>query len=122
MAAIPITVQEITAFGGEKEDLTETALQTDGHYFINTGKELLLLDNDHDEALSVVITGAANPRTFGTAPVRTVTCTNGKISVAGPFPPEMFNDASGHVNFTVADEGLGTDFFGAVVRITDTPA
>lgn len=122
MPATELTVQEITSFGGENEDLTQDALQDTGHYFLNTGKELIILDNDHDAALSIVITGVANPRTFGTAPSRTVTCTNAKISVAGPFPPEMFNDASGYVNFTVADEGLGTDFLCSVVRFKDTPA
>jgi hypothetical protein len=122
MPASEITVQEITAFGGEKEDLTQTAMQTDGHFFKNTGKELMIIDNDYSAPLAIVITGVANNRTFGAAPVRTVTTTNAKVSVAGPFPPEMFNDASGYVNFTVADEGDGDDFLLSVVRIKDTPA
>ena len=107
MARTTIVVNEITtSYGGETEDITWTNGDDSNHHeFVNNGKELLLIFNDHDEALPVVVASVADK--YGRTGDRTITTTHTKYSVAGPFPPHLWNTSTGVVEVNIADAGVG---------------
>jgi hypothetical protein len=79
--------------------ITFSSASAGGDQFANTGRELLLVRNGG--ASSVTTTVAAQGRYRG-VPFSNVTLTvpaGGEV-IAGPFPPEVFNDANGRVNLS----------------------
>lgn len=78
--------------------------------FANDGRTLLVFSNSN--ASSRTLTIAANdvtPPGFGTVvtPDTNITLpgsgTNGGRYIAGPFPPDRFNDPDGFLNYTLSD-------------------
>jgi hypothetical protein len=101
-APAALTIQPVAAFGGKINTISWTAGSTDGHYIVNQGGDVLLLVKNTDSSgHDVVITSVADE--FGCTGDVTVTCaaTSGH-SIAGPFPPHLFSDSSGHVGITIA--------------------
>lgn len=101
-----LTVQT-SVFGGLNYTLASAST---GDEFNNDGKTFLVFLNGN--ASSRTLTIAANDATkpgFGTiaTPDTAVTIpgsgTNGGRCVVGPFPQDRFNDADGHVNYTLDD-------------------
>jgi hypothetical protein len=104
MAETAITVQYIdSVHGGELEDYTLTAADAANNMkFVNNGKTRLLIKNGHSSPLSVVVTSIADE--YGRTGDLTITTTNAKESIAGPFPKNLFNQSDGTVVITIATD------------------
>ena len=102
MANVTVTPQQISRTG---LDLTDTgSLSTSNNYFFrNTGREFLHFKKSGAGICTVTI---VTPKTVGGLGVADLTvsvpATTGDIMV-GPFPPDMFNNASGDCEFTLSE-------------------
>lgn len=105
MARTPLTVQELGAEGAQKlEDIAFTSgVAADDLEFPNDGRTLLLIDNGGASSQDAAVISVADPH--GRTGDLTVSTTNAKISMAGPFPKSLWNQADGmvHVDITTED-------------------
>jgi len=111
MAAFTVQVID-SPHGGELQNATFTQASASDTW-TNTGNELVIIDNGHSGPLDSVFVSVANE--YGRTGDLTVTTTNARISVAGPFPPHLWNSAAGLCTITHADFTLMTV---AVVRFS----
>jgi hypothetical protein len=95
-----------------------TAMDAAGVEFVNDGKTLLLIQNASAGAENVTAVGRASNRSFNHAIDQVIATVNAKLSLCGPFPPELFNDSAGKVQLTLAD---ATSMTCAAVRLNSTP-
>jgi len=70
-----------------------------GNYFVNTGKELLVVQNNDTAAITVTI-DSVTPCNYGFDHDVNVTVNAGETKYIGPFPVGRFNDDQRHVNIT----------------------
>lgn len=104
-----VTVNQLASFAEGLDDITlTTADDANNNMFANDGKTLLVIYNGSAGGLTVVVEGVASPDNYNQA--KDVTCTvgAGDIGVYGPFHTSNFNDSSGNVILTVADDGTDT--------------
>ena len=69
-----------------------------GDQFPNTGRELLLVRNGGTSAITVTVTSQGRYRGVPFSNVVLNVPASGGEVIAGPFPPEVFNDTSGRVS------------------------
>ena len=117
MARTALTVQEIGANGGELEDIAFTAGDAaNDHEFVNTGKELVIVNLVAGVAGALTVTPIAPADPYGrsvSAGDRDITTAAGEISIAGPFDPTVFN-SSGNLMYLDLTDATNLTF--AVVR------
>lgn len=89
MARTALTVNEAAA-GGIRAD-GGTAGTADGHYFANSGEEVVVIENSGAGSHTVTI---PTPRTVEGLAVseQTVVIPAGQVFMAGPFEPNTFNN------------------------------
>lgn len=107
MARTQIPVQVLGTRGGGDDDVAGTAADSaNDHYFLNSGRELLIMRNTDaaPKTATVVSVTDRNGRTGD----KTITCpaTTG-LSIYGPFPPALFSQRGAdrgrvHVDLTTA--------------------
>lgn len=100
---VDIPVQSI-GFAGSIASISFTmGDDVNDHDFVNTGKELLYVQNDGAGTVLVTVSSVADP--FGrTGDVAfTVPASTGR-GVAGPFVPTLFNQSTGRVNVLLDDD------------------
>ena len=109
MARAALTVQTVTRAGVNLSAANKvTVALADGVSFVNTGFEMLYLENtDSSDLVATIQTGAT---VDGLAVAdRTITLqetgTAGDIILAGPFPPSSYNQGAGGLVYVDA----GTD-------------
>ena len=94
-----------------------------GNTFQNNGKQFLLVKNAGSPSLNVTIDALPTGSTASTPDGLTVTdrviaVAGGAETLIGPFPPSIYNDASGAVNLTTS---VQTDITIMVVEFTSNP-
>lgn len=97
MARTSLTVNAVLRSGFNLSSAAKTLISTDGVRFVNTGKEILYLENiDVGDIVVTIQTGKTVDDLAVTD--RTVTMqetgTAGDIQVVGPFPTDTYNQAS----------------------------
>lgn len=102
MAKETLTAQQASRTGAQISRQSVTA--AGGFEFPNDGKTLLLVNND---AVDMVLVFTIQKKLDGQTATRTVTVTASQDWVVGPFPTELYNDASGYV-FCTPDTDLAT--------------
>jgi len=109
-----ITVQTLVKENGgfKSVDFDWTAADAANNMsFVNSGKERVAIKNDHSSPQVLVFESVADEH--GRDGDVSITTTNAKQSITGFFKPHLFNDASGLVIITVADD---TSLFVAVFK------
>jgi hypothetical protein len=103
MAEVALTVQEVTKAGAA---LTYANANTsDGNEFANDGKTYLAMYNNGSTGTATV-TIATGATVAGYAlGDQTVSLSTTQIKIAGPFPPEVFNDSAGVINLAITGTG-----------------
>lgn len=96
MAATELTAQQCTPLGLE---VTFTAANADGNYFINNGRMVLRIKNGDTASINVIIQSPV-PCDQGYTHNVIVTIDAGKEKDIGPFRTTRFNDENGKVNIT----------------------
>lgn len=102
MANVTLTPQQISRTG---VDLTDTgSLSTSNSYFFrNTGREFIHVKKSGASICTVTI---VTPKTVGGLAVADLTvsvpASTGDVMI-GPFPPDMFNNASGDCEVTFSE-------------------
>ena len=108
MVNITLDPQTLTDVGVEAARTSSLSL-TNNYFFKNNGATIL---NFIKTAATNCVVTIVTPKTLGGLAVadRTITVTGstGDIFV-GPFPPAVYNDASGNVEFTLATNIDGLD-------------
>lgn len=102
MADVPLTVEQV-ARSGLAATYTGTLSTADTYQVSNDGKTLLHFKKSG--AGNCDVTVVAQTTYYGLTVddlVVTVTASTGDLFV-GPFPPQVFNDGSGLVNFTLSE-------------------
>jgi hypothetical protein len=117
MPRIALTPQEVPANGKLNTVVFTAADATEDHSFVNTGRELLLIKSQAAGTKSFTV--VSTPDLYGRTGDLTITVPaeatdQDGLSMAGPFLPEIWNQAGGVVHVDTAD---GTDVQLAVVRI-----
>jgi hypothetical protein len=104
MSDIPLTVQSAGPAGVTP---TRTAIATGNTYQVrNSGRVALLFEKTGGGDATITITTPATLGGLAVAdPTITVPATTGDITAA-KFPPAIYNDGNGDLNFTT-DEGTG---------------
>lgn len=110
-----LTAQAISESGG----VTFTAASAGGDSWQNTGREVLVVQNDDAASKTVTVTAqktSTRAPGFGavTKANAQVTVAAGGVEVFGPFPTEAYNDANGAAQITYSDV---TSLSVAVVRL-----
>lgn len=117
MARTQLTVQTISK-SAELEDLTWTAASAaNDHYFLNSGREVLLVKNGDASSHAITVTSVADP--WGRTGDHTITTGAGDNSIDGFFEPAVWNQrGSSHLGQVFVDVGAGedTNMYLAVVR------
>ena len=103
MPLVTLTVQNIPAFGAALSGIAFTAGDNAGVCFANDGNTLLLVTNGDAGPHTVTVAGVACNRSFGVAVNQAIVVPNTQWSVAGPFPPTLFNDSGSKVQTTCPD-------------------
>ena len=119
MPLVTLTLQDLPAYGAPLSEVTMTAMDAAGVEFANDGNTILLIQNDSAGTENITAVGRATNRSFNHAIDRVIATVNAKLSLCGPFPPELFNDSAGKVQLTLVD---ATSMTCAAVRIVKTPA
>jgi hypothetical protein len=92
--------------GGEVEDITFTAADAANNMiFVNDGKTRLVIKNGHTGSLDVVIKSVSCEH--GRTGDLTISTTNAKESIAGPFPTNLWNQGgsdAGKVHVDIATD------------------
>jgi hypothetical protein len=89
-----------------------------GDSFLNTGKEIFIVRNDGESAINITVPipftvdAAAGSGLAVTSRVASVDPAERKVF--GPYPPNIYNDADGLVNFSYNDD---TDVSIVVIRL-----
>lgn len=96
MARTALTVQTAALAGNQL--VTENAADAaNGNYFVNDGKTVLVVSNEHG-ATSTTVSATVNTDRFGRTKTFSLAVAAGRVGFFGPFPPEMFNQTGGVVN------------------------
>ena len=96
MAATVITATPITRAGVALSGSAATV--TDGDAFVNTGKEIVVVNNGSGAPITVTLKFGTNGKVDGQAATeRTVTVAAGAVKAIGPFPTAAYNDANSRV-------------------------
>lgn len=81
--------------------LAQVAAAAGGDKMPNTGKEILVITNASVGAITLSFPFAARAAVDGVAPAaKTAVVGAGATVIAGPFPPEQYNNASEQVDIT----------------------
>lgn len=108
------------------DGVKEGVLNVTGHANALTsdaaGADDFLMPNDGKTVLVVVCTAAASSaiaftpvdNKWGRTETLSVTPTISNTSVIGPFPPRLWNNSDGQVEFDPAGGGLATEYYLAV--------
>lgn len=84
---------------------TYAASDLAGNYWVNTGHEILLLQNTDVGATTVTITSQADQyNRLGT--ITTYSIPASGFAWFGPFPPAGWNDSNGRLNIVTSDVDL----------------
>lgn len=104
MARDTLTINEIGAEGAqEAEDLTGTAyVAANDQQVLNDGNILIIISNGHSASQDITFAAVADP--YGRTQDLTVSTDAGEISVAGPFPPALWNQSNGYLYLNGDDE------------------
>lgn len=112
MARTTATVQDMGL--GALQLLTEVAAdQANGNDFVNDGNTILVVSNEDGSTASTVTVGVNTDR-YGRTKTLSLSCPAGRVLVAGPFAPEVFNTSAGKVN---VDFSSGTNVKFAAMRL-----
>ncbi len=69
--------------------------------WVGTGKELLIVNNAAGSPITVTLNFGPGATIDGQTPTsRTVSVAAGATTIIGPFPPNLYNDATGNVSVT----------------------
>jgi hypothetical protein len=106
MARTQIPV-DVSADGGAVFAIDTAADTTNGNYFINSGRELLFIENTGASSVTVTIDMMAD--SYGRDGSKMITVPAGEMRMAGPFPKVPYNqpgeqvhvNASGDCDFAV---------------------
>lgn len=105
MARDTLALQVCGAEGAQKaQDLTMADFVAANDFeFVNDGKTILVINNAGSGSQAADVISVAD--SAGRLQDLTVTTTNGKISIAGPFNPSLWNQADGkvHIDASVED-------------------
>jgi len=114
MARTVIPIQTLPAHGGVDNAVTRTAGDaTNDMYFLNTGRELLIMVSTSAGAKAATVVSVADQ--FGrTGDTSMAPDGEDVIAIAGPFKPTIWNQAGGLVHVDLTDD---TDTEFAVVRM-----
>lgn len=103
---------------------TDTVPSAAGNTFQNNGKQFLKVKNSSG-SLDLILTVDAFPTGCQaavpdglTVTDRAVTIAKGTEKMIGPFPPSIYNNASGAVSFTTDSQ---TDMLVSVLELTSNP-
>lgn len=115
MARTALTVQELPLHGAALDDIAFTAADaTNDHEFANTGREIVLMKNADASQHTATVVSVADQH--GRTGDQDMAPAAGEISVAGPFPPSIWNSALGLAHIDLgAGEDVSVTF--AVVRL-----
>lgn len=115
MARTSIAVQTVPAHGAALDDITFSAADaTNDHDFVNTGRELVLMKNDDSSQHTATIVSVADEH--GRTGDQDMAPDAGEISIAGPFPPSLWNSEAGKAYINLG-AGEDTSVTFAVVRL-----
>lgn len=108
MPRTELTVQAIPAHGLALEDITWTAASAaDDHYFENSGRELLLVQNEDASSHDITVVSVAD--SAGRTGDDTISTGAGDESIGGPYPPELWNQSGSDLGHVHIDIGAGED-------------
>jgi hypothetical protein len=110
MARASLTAQE-TGSSGQAVTMTNTA-SADGISFANTGREMVLLENDTEGAVTVTVQTPAEIDGDLAIAERTLSVASGAIATIGPFSKQYYNQSDGAVYVDFDEDGVGA----AVIR------
>jgi len=113
-ARVVIPLQSIAGNGASIATITWTSADaSNDHYFDNTSSQVLLFIKNGAGTRTVTVASVADP--YGRTGDLSIVCTANGYSVAGPFPPFLFNQAAAKINIDITD---GTSLFFAAVKYT----
>lgn len=96
MARTNIPVQEVPLHGAALDDVSFTAADaTNDHEFVNTGREILVMNNGDASQRTATVVSVADEN--GRTGDQDLAPAAGEISVAGPFPTSLWNSTLGKV-------------------------
>jgi hypothetical protein len=101
-----------------------TASSSAGDKFTNTGKEFLAFQNSSSQGAGATITigvTAQNADNFGGAASLhnlslAIASSSFGLTIVGPFPPAVYNDATGFTSITYSAGGLAVGVFSVAPR------
>jgi hypothetical protein len=119
MATAAITVNELPAHGKQVDPIVWTSCQNGSGDmdFANDGRTLLLARNVNAAGRTIALAGVADPYGRLTTTTMTLAALTG-FSIAGPFPPPLFNiGATGRVAVVPSASHSGGDFQVAAIKL-----
>lgn len=109
--------QEITAIAPARtaNEFADGAADTDGNFFTNDGRQLLVLHHTNAAGADMTLT-IVTQLTVDGEPVddKEIAIVKGKRYLIGPFPTGYYNDVDGYVQMTYSSE---TDITVGVVKL-----
>ncbi|KKM12766.1 hypothetical protein LCGC14_1719780 [marine sediment metagenome] len=111
----PVTLPPIQAVPGSVDGSTPQAMATADNYIMrNDGKTILhFIKAGANPATITIVT----PKTVGGLAVAEqtfVVAASGGVEFAGPFPPDLYNDASGDIDISTSE---ATDITVQAIRV-----
>jgi hypothetical protein len=110
MLALPVGRIEAANEDNVRDVITPTALSTlgitqslsvasgDGHYFINTNNEIVIVENGYTETITLTVVTGGSVSSLDIEDVE-MGISAGEIALIGPFPTAIFNQSiSGEAN------------------------
>lgn len=109
-----LTVSSLVPNSSTAVSAAPTASSSNGDYFYNTGKEILLFQNSSSQgggsAVTVTIAGQGVDNFGGTPSIHNLTVSipssSMGLNAVGPFRPAIFNDQNNNVQITYGAAGL----------------
>lgn len=86
---------DVTSDAGAAFAIDTAADTTNGNYFINSGNELLIVENTGGSSINVTLQFAADP--YGRTGTKVVAVPAGSKKVLGKFPKYLYNQAGDQV-------------------------
>ena len=114
MARTQIPIQELAVNGGTDADLAWTAGDdVNEHYFLNTGREILLMRSVDGSKTATIVSVADE---YGRTGDKTIAPAAGKYAAAGPFAPKLFGQTGADFGRVHVDLDDDTNVHFAVIR------
>jgi hypothetical protein len=117
MARTALTTVTTAGFGEGVADIgLESVDQPNGNSLTNTGREIVIIDNQNAGSIVCTVSASASDATYNAALSKTLTVATTKKAILGPFATKV------HGNTVNLDWDIGASVTVAVVDLTPVPA